>query len=353
MEIRLNTEVSLQQAEELILAIGNTNAVHLVGQPGIGKTAMASRLAKRTGFRLVYIDTPTTDLGDLGVPMPDRETQTTMLYPNQHWGFHTGEPLVIFIDEFSKPSSQAVQNMLHPLLHERRIAGFKQHKDTIVVTAGNNSTDGVGDMMKSHSINRMTVVPIANPTAESYIEYGAEKDFAPELLAWVKAYPHCLASYKDPTQAENHMIFNPKYPQRSYFSPRSGEKASNIIKARAMFSRDTLISALCGTIGDNAGRDLVAYVEVADSLPSWESILHDPATAKIPTSPAALCIMAYGAVQKIDRGNINKWFTYLKRTPKELQSVFSITAAKNKDKRDILFTSGAFVQWMRENQYLF
>ncbi|NBQ97928.1 MAG: AAA family ATPase, partial [Microbacteriaceae bacterium] len=203
MEIRLKTEVSLSEAEELILAIGATNAVHLVGQPGVGKTAMASRLAKRTGFRLVYIDTPTTDLGDLGVPMPDRETETTALYPNQHWGFHTGEPLVIFIDEFSKPSSQAVQNMLHPLLHERRIAGFKQHKDTIVVTAGNNSTDGVGDLMKSHSINRMTIIPVANPTAEQYIEYGAANDFSPELLAWVKNYPHCLASYKDPAQAEN------------------------------------------------------------------------------------------------------------------------------------------------------
>ena len=55
MEIRLNAEVSLAEAEELILAIGSTNAVHLVGQPGVGKTAMASRLAKRTGFRLVIL----------------------------------------------------------------------------------------------------------------------------------------------------------------------------------------------------------------------------------------------------------------------------------------------------------
>ena len=40
MEIRMNVEVSLQEAEQLILAVGNQNAIHLVGEPGIGKTAM-------------------------------------------------------------------------------------------------------------------------------------------------------------------------------------------------------------------------------------------------------------------------------------------------------------------------
>lgn len=353
MEIRMNVEVSLAEAEQLILTIGNENAVHLVGEPGIGKTAMFERLVAKTGYRGVYIDTPNTELGDIGIPMPNHETKTTSLYPNEVWGFHKNEPMLIFIDEFTKPSSQAVQNMLHPLLNERRIGGMRLHEDSIVVTAGNNLTDGVGDMLKAHSLNRITVVPVRKPTWEEYVDYGTRSAFAPELLAFVRQYPDVLASYRDPSQKDNMYIYNPKTPQKSYFSPRSGHRASNVLKKRHLITRDALLAALCGTIGESAARDLLAYVEVADKLPTWDEIMKDPKGAPVPTNAAALCIMAYGAVQKIDRGNISAWFDYLKRTPKELQSVFCVTTSKNEDKKQILMTSSAFVSWMRENQYLF
>jgi hypothetical protein len=353
MEIRMNVEVSLQEAEDLILAVGNENAIHLVGEPGIGKTAMHERLVARTGYRGVYIDTPNTELGDIGIPMPNHETKTTSLYPNEFWGFHKHEPIVVFIDEFSKPSSQAVQNMLHPLLNERRIGGMRLHPDSIVVTAGNNISDGVGDMLKAHSISRMTITPVRKPYWDEYVDYGTSAGFAPELLAFVRQYPQVMASYKDPTQKENNYIYNPRTPQNSYFCPRSGHRASNILNKRHLISRSALVASLCGTIGESAARDLIAYVEVSDKLPSWEEVIRDPKNARVPTNAAALCIMAYGAVQKIDRGNIGAWFEYLKRTPKELQSVFCVTTSKNDEKKNILMTSSAFINWMRENQYLF
>ena len=363
MEVRLNTEITLKEAEELIMAIGNTNAVHLVGEPGVGKTAMFERIVERTGFKGIYIDTPNTELGDIGIPMPNHETKTTALYPNEYWGFHTGEPIVCFIDEFTKPSSMAVQNMLHPLLNERRIGGFKLHKDSVVITAGNNSTDGVGDMLKAHSINRLTIAPIAKPQAgfnadgscdeDSWGNWAMSNDIEAEVIAWVKAFPMALATYKDPSQADNPYIFDPKKPRRSFVSPRSLARASKIVAKRNQITRNMLLVALVGTIGESAARDMLAYVEVADSLPSWEEVITDPKGCKLPTSPAALNIMAFGAMQRIDRSNISKWFEYLKRTPKELQSVFCLSTSKHPEKKQILMTSGSFVTWMRENQYLF
>jgi AAA domain (dynein-related subfamily) len=353
MEVRMTTEVSLAEAEDAILAFGNENAIHLVGEPGVGKTAMFERIVAKTGFRGVYIDTPNTELGDIGIPMPNHDTKTTTLYPNEHWGFHLGDPCVIFIDEFTKPSSMAVQNMLHPLLNERRISGSKLHTDSIVITAGNNSTDGVGDLLKSHSINRITILPVRKPTANEWIEWGALNGIAAEALAWVKAYPHALASYRDGGQAENPYIFNPKTPQKSFVSPRSLHRASNILLKRHMVTRNALIAGLTGSIGEAGARDMLAYVEVADSLPTWAEVIDDPKGCKLPTSPAALNIMAYGAMQRIDRSNISKWFEYLKRTPKELQSVFCLSTAKHPEKKQVLMTSGAFVEWMRANQYLF
>jgi hypothetical protein len=97
----------------------------------------------------------------------------------------------------------------------------------------------------------------------------------------------------------------------------------------------------------------MSFVEVADSLPSWEEICKSPNTATVPTSPAALCLLAFSAVQRVDRESIGKFFEYLKRTPKELQSVFCLTGMKNDEKKKLFLTSQSFVDWMRTNQYLF
>lgn len=362
-EVFMNRTVTLKEAEDEIIALGADVTVHLMGEPGVGKTSMFKNIVKRTGYKGIYIDAPNIELGELGIPIPNHDTKTTRIYPNEQWGFHLDEPLVIFIDEFTKAHS-AVKNMLHPMLNEpRMIMGIPLHENTIVVTAGNFTADGVGDTMQSHSRNRITVMTVKKPHAgfnpdgsidkESWGEWAVGNDVSPEILAWVKENPHTLASYTDASQAGNKYIFNPKEPQKSFVSPRSLVRASNILKRRHLTTLNATITALQGTIGAPAANDLMSYVEVADSLPTWESIIKDPKTAQVPTSPAALCLLAFSAVQRVDRETITKFFEYLKRTPKELQSVFCITGMKNDDKKKLFLTSQSFVEWMRENQYLF
>ena len=344
--------VSLDEAANQIIACGASNTFHLIGEPGVGKTAMHERIAKALGFKAIYIDVPNTELGDLGIPMPDKETQTTTLYPNAHWGFHTGEPICIMLDEFTKGGT-AVKNMLHPLLTTpRRIGGITLHPDSVVITAGNLTTDAVGDVMASHSRNRLSVINVRKPTSEEWINWGAEK-ISPVVLSWVREFPQVLASYRDPSQGDNHYIYNPKFAQRSFVSPRSLELASNIVKQRHKVSVNSLLCSLEGTIGASGARDLHTFIDIADSLPKWEDIMDKPTEAKVPTGAGALCILAFGAVQRIDKESVGKWFTYMKRTPKELQSVFCLTASKDENKKRILFSSSTFVEWARENQYLF
>jgi hypothetical protein len=352
MNINLDTQVSLREASDLIVSVGASNTFHLVGEPGVGKTAMHQSIADRLGMRAIYIDVPNTELGDLGIPMPDKETGTTKLYPNEHWGFHLDEPLCIILDEITK-GSPAVKNMLHPLLTlPRRIGGITLHKDSVVMTAGNLTTDAVGDVMASHTRNRLSVLNVRKPTSEEWLSWGMDK-IAPVVLAWVREFPQVLGSYRDPSQSDNQYIYNPKFSQRSFVSPRSLELASNIIKQKDQFNTQTLLCALEGTIGASGARDLYAFIDIADSLPTWDSIVDKPNEAIVPNNPAALCILAFGAVQRVQRDTIGKWFDYMKRTPKELQSVFCLTASKNEEKKRILFSSQSFVDWARANQYLF
>ena len=359
----LNKTATLKEAEDLILAVGSDTTFHLMGEPGVGKTSMFKNLVRRTGYRGIYIDAPNVELGELGIPIPDHETKTTRIYPNEQWGFHIDEPKVIFIDEFTK-AHQAVKNMMHPMLNDpRMIMGMPLHPDDIVITAGNYTGDGVGDTMMAHSRNRISIINIKKPHAgfnvdgsidgDSWGAWAIANDIAPEILAWVKQHPELLASYLDASQEQNKYIFNPKEAQKSFVSPRSLARASNIISKRDKVTENVIVCALEGTIGAAAARDLMTFVSVADSLPSWEDIVKNPQVAQVPDSPVALCMLAFSAVQRVERDTIGKFFTYLKRTPKELQSVFCLTGMKNDDKKKLFLTSQPFVDWMRENQYLF
>jgi len=349
--INLNSQVSLQEAEDAICAFGNQNPVHLVGEPGVGKTAMHDRICKRLGLRGVYMDVPNIELGDIGIPMPNHETKTTALYPNEAWGIHTGEPLVFFLDEFTK-GSEAVKNTLHPLLNERRLANFKLHPDSIVVTAGNNSTDGVGDVMKSHSLNRITVMAVRKPTSDEWREWGMNNEVAPEVLAWVNRFPHAMASYTDAGQGDNPYIFNPKKPQVAFVSPRSLATASNIVSTRKQNDSDSVIAALSGAIGEAAARDMQAYIEFSDQLPSWEDTIKDPKHTKVPTSPGACAIVIFGAIARIDKTNIAPFMEYLERFDAEWQAVFAINIAKTPSKQSIAFGNRDFSKWVADNQDL-
>jgi len=362
-DVLLNRTATLKEAEDLIVSLGAGGTVHLIGEPGVGKTSMFNNIVRRTGFKGIYIDAPNVELGELGIPIPNHETKTTRMYPNEQWGFHLNEPKVIFIDEYTK-AHQAVQNMLHPMLNNpRMIMGIPLHEHDIVVTAGNYTGAGVGDNMRSHSRNRLTVVQIKKPHAgfnadgsidkDSWGAWAVANNIVAEILAWIRENPQNLASYLDAGQGGNKNIFNPKEAQKSFVSPRSLARASSILKQRAGNTTNVIITALEGTIGAPAARDLMAFVEVADSLPTWEEIIRDPENAKVPASPSALCLLAFSAVQRVDRESIGKFFTYLKRTPKELQSVFCLTGMNNDDRKKLFLTSAPFVEWMRVNQYLF
>jgi len=164
-EVLLNRNATLKEAEDMVVAMGSGSTFHLMGEPGVGKTSMFKNIVERTGFKGIYIDVPNVELGELGIPIPDHSTKTTKIYPNEQWGFHLNEPLVIFADEFTK-GHQSVKNMLHPMLNEpRQIMGIPLHPDTIVITAGNYTTDGVGDNMMSHSRNRLSVINVRKPHA--------------------------------------------------------------------------------------------------------------------------------------------------------------------------------------------
>ena len=351
-ELSFNRTVSFTETVDIILNSG-ANSVHLTGEPGVGKTAIQNVLVERTGYRKVYIDGPNTDVGQSGMPIPNHATRTLDFYPADYYGLHLDEPQVIMIDEWTK-TDDYVRNTLHPLLHERRLGTFELHPDTIVFTTGNMDGDGVGDYAKAHTRNRQTWLTYMKPTASEWLVWASNNGVAAEIQAWVKEYPHSLASYVDGGQKENPYIFNPTdASQTAFVSPRSLFKASHWVDVRDRITENALIATLDGTLGISASRDLQAYISLADQLPTSESIEKSPDTAPVPSSPAAQCILAFKAVSVCTRETFATWLRYIKRMPKETQAVFVNTILENRAKKDWVLVHPSFVTWARENQYMF
>jgi len=248
--------------------------------------------------------------------------------------------------------------MLHPMLEKAnprlgdRSLPSDGDKQTIVFLTGNLTTDGVGDTLKAHSRNRLVPVTIQKPDAEAWIEWGINKGIEPEVLAWVNRFPHVLASYTDPAQADNPYIYNPKKPMNAFVSPRSLETASNIVRTRKLNDPDTVIAALTGAIGESGARDMQAYIEFSDQLPTWEATISDPKGTKIPTSPGACAIVVFGGISRITKETITPFMEYIGRFDAEWQAVFAINIAKTPSKQNIAFSCKAFADWVAANQDL-
>lgn len=345
--------VSLSEAAQLILSTPE-NRYLLQGEPGIGKSSILGILgAAKPTHHVAYIDVPNMDLGDIAMPVIEHDTRTTAYYPNRRFMMHTGKPVIVMLDEFTK-GAQPVVNMLHPLLEKAnpRLGDISVHPESYVFMTGNMTGDGVGDNLKAHTRNRIVPVTVRKPSADEWINWAIEHDQSPEVCAWVRQFPHAMSSYMDEGNGDNPYIFNPKKIQAAYVSPRSLETASNIIKRRAMLQPDVVIAALTGAVGEAAARDMQAYIEYADQLPEWGSIISNPKTANVPESAGACAITVFGAIARVTKESIGAFMEYLERFEPEWQACFAINIAKSSGKQGIAFASKKFSEWVAKNQDL-
>jgi hypothetical protein len=161
-----------------------------------------------------------------------------------------------------------------------------------------------------------------------------------------------MESYTSTGQDTNPYIYHPKRMQKSYFSPRSAERGSNIIKVRHMFSSDALICALAGTIGESAARDIQAFIEYQDQLPSKADIVNNPTTARLPTTSGAAAVMTYTMITLVDKDSINPFMDYLERLAPEWQATFCISIAKDTKKQGLAFKCQKLSNWVARNEDL-
>ena len=341
---------TLAGAAALIKATPNVRYM-VRSEPGVGKTSILYALMKATGLDGTRVDCANLDIGDTGMPIIDHETMTTRYYPNEVFKLHLKKPVIVCLDEYPK-GSEAVRNMLHPTLEvdNPRFANIPVADGSLIFLTGNLATDGVGDELGAHTLQRIVEIIIEKPGAEAWLKWAANI-IHPLVRAWVDQYPYCLDSYT--TGHINEFNFDPSKPQQNVVSGRTLEILSRIMfKRKEINDEDAFYAAICGAVGRPAGESFFAYVKHQDELPPFQSIVADPYNAKLPTSMGAIAVLVYGMADKITVDTCDAVMQYATRLESEWQVLLNINVSKNPEARDIAFKNRPFNEWLAANQDL-
>ena len=349
--------LNLEQCVAAIKAVGKLRTILMEGDMGNGKSSTIHTLADDLPDHTpCYFDCTTKDIGDLNLPnmavMNEQGYVTVVL--NEELGAHLGKPIILMMDELGK-ANPAVKNALLRVMQERTVGSIKLHPDSIVYATTNKGSEGVGAMLPPHARNRVSVVQVRKTDHMNWIEWGINNGIDHSLLGWVKDNPQLMASFeevKDPD--ENPYIFHPKQQRKAFVTPRTLHAAYDILHQRHAFDDQTLTALLIGTIGDRGAMDLMAFVKLADQLPSLQSIKDDPKNAKVPDSAAGICMVVYRTLASIEADWLNAWMDYMPRLDVEAKGMFANgVRAPKYSKQSMVMKNKKFTAWARQNNYMF
>ena len=351
--------LDINECAHLIGLTGHEVTTLVQGDMGSGKSSILSLLAAQfPGHLACYFDCTTKDLGDITIPniakLDDGAGYVTYL-TNEELGAHEHKPIILMVDEYGK-ANPAVKLALLRLMLERKIGSYTLHPESLVFATTNLGAEGVGDMLPPHARNRMSVLRMSKPDADTWIEWGINNGIDPALLGWVKDTPQVFQSFTDVRDPEeNPYIYHPQAKARTAFvTPRSLALYSKTLAKRHLLGDKIVTSHGIGLIGAQAALDMQAYIRLGDQLPSRQAILDDPENAPVPTSVAAVCMVVFRALSSMDREFIQPWMTYMARLSADAQGLFVNGArAPRYSKQGIVMTNPLFTKWAEANGYLF
>jgi len=162
------TYQSLLSAVPLVIQAGNVP--NIVGEAGIGKSALVSDVATKMGAQLFTTVVSLSEKGDLAIPVPPLTKESFVQTKNYgsladvQFGYshtlvsiieyaekHVDQPIIWFLDEFNR-GTQAVQSELMNLVLQREINSLVLPKQVHIVIAENPDNTMAGFEETSYGV---------------------------------------------------------------------------------------------------------------------------------------------------------------------------------------------------------
>ena len=266
---------------ELILATGEVPLV--VGESGIGKTALASKIAEENGWSLVVIDGNLLKEGEIG-GLPTIESYTTFDSNGNKiekkmtiYAVHTklreideeiekGNTVLLFIDELNR-CEHTVQQELMNLILNREINGYKLNKNVKILSAMNPSNEYGADLdyqvvdMDPAQENRFVWLNM-EPDYNEWIRWAIDVGIEQKVVEFISTFPEYLHKIND---------------DDINATPRSYERISKsyaIYKEKKdVIPKSVFLNVVKGNVGGFIAQEFMSFVESdAKPLVSYDEV---------------------------------------------------------------------------------
>ncbi|MBU3810606.1 MAG: ATP-binding protein [Candidatus Niameybacter stercoravium] len=266
---------------ELVLATGEVPLV--VGQSGIGKTALAKKIAKENEWSLVVIDGNLLKEGEIG-GLPTIESYTAIdANGNQVekkmtvYAVHnklkeideeiaSGKKVLLFIDEINR-CEHTVQQELMNLILNREINGYRLHQNVKILAAMNPSSKYGSDFdyqvvdMDAAQENRFVWLNMESDHVQ-WIKWAVSAGIDPKVIEFISTFPEYL---------------NRKNEDDVRATPRSYERVSKSYQVykeqKDVLPRTVFLNVIKGNVGKVIAEEFMSFVE-SDCRPliSYEDV---------------------------------------------------------------------------------
>lgn len=254
---------------ELVIATGEVPLI--VGESGIGKTALAKRLAMANGWQLIVIDGNLLKEGEIGgLPTVAQYTSVddegrTEEKKTTVYAVHTklreiderlakGEGVLLFIDEINR-CEHTVQQELMNLILNREINGYKLSEKVKLLAAMNPSNKYGADFdyqvveMDPAQENRFVWLQMESDHVE-WLKWAMEAGIEEEVINFISTFPEYLY-HKSETEISA--------------TPRSYERISKTYALyktqKEIIPRSVFLNVVRGNVGRVIAEEFLSFVE--------------------------------------------------------------------------------------------
>lgn len=352
--INMAPSLTYSECVRLITASGADQTILITSEPGVGKSSMLDVIVERLGtdrYRAVYVDCGDLDFGDLVMKVPSHAEKRVLQYVSDLIFPEDDNRIpVILFDEMAK-LPEVTRTTVTTCWLERRVGVYKLPLGNVVFGATNNVSDGLGDIIRGHEGNRITIVPMDKPTVKEWLPWAAKNGISAVTCAFAAMNEAIFGSYLDAKHERNPHIFHPKKNAVTFLSPRSLAKADiAYVQKREVLGEKVTFSALTGTIGRAGAELLSSFIALEKELLPVRSVFKDP-SLPVPQNIAALYLMMFNAVDAVEtQDDLGSFMQFMdKANSRELEAVFFTMLVNNSKTLKLARGNKRISEWLLAN----
>lgn len=299
-------ELTPKEAKTEIIKLLEANLVPaLKSSPGMGKSSLVKEIAQEFNLKLIDIRLSQYDPADLqGLPMRipgERRAEhvTFDTFPISTDSLPEGyDGWLIFFDEYNS-CAKATQAAAYKIILDRMVGNANLHENAFIVCAGNRDDDKAITVRQSTAMQSRLTHLFMRSDFREFSDHAMKSGYDSRVIGFLESQPHKLH------------VFDPDHQDCTFPCPRTWEFVSKYITGRTY--EDISTATLAGQIGSGPAVEFYTFLQEADLLPSFGSILRDPTKTMIPDKKSTQYALVSLLLSKIERDQFATLDRYMQR----------------------------------------